>query len=83
MTKLLSSLFLALTITACAAETPEDPTDTEENLGTASSELKWTPLPDGWKDCVVNGQICRCSGDVVDCRTPKPIPPKTISLIAR
>lgn len=32
------------------------------------SEMKWTPLPDPWVACDINGMKCRCSGDVVDCR---------------
>ncbi len=42
----------------------------------ASSHVafRWTPPTGPFRDCVSYGQICRCRGNVMDCRNPRPVP---------
>jgi hypothetical protein len=87
MKRLIPCLLFASMVAACGAEVAPEEDESqsldvapeaaqEENLGTSSQELKWTPTNEPWYWCLVGLQICRCSGHVVDCRDPIPILPK-------
>lgn len=70
-------LVSAAALFACGGSVADEGQDGgTESVESTGGELIWKPLPDDWTDCTVNNQICRCSGDVVDCRNPRPIPPK-------
>lgn len=75
-------LAMVLAGAGCAVDADDGASTGEETVETTDAPLKWKPLPDPWVDCEVNGQICRCSGDVIDCRFPKPIPKKEASVLS-
>jgi hypothetical protein len=60
--------FLAACGGTAATDGEEGPQ--EEAVGTSEAPLIWKPTGEPWYDCLVGLQICRCSGDVVDCRKP-------------
>ncbi len=77
MKRVVFGLCSALVTAVLACGGAPDDQGPVESVDTTAEAMKWTPLPDPWKDCVVNKQICRCSGDVEDCRHPRPVPPVT------
>lgn len=70
----LVALLLSFSSLACASGTdlPEADADAppQEEVGKTDSELKWDPVDREWHNCLVGLQICRCSGNIIDCREP-------------
>jgi len=59
------TLGFMISLAACSAG-PDD--DLEEKSAQTEDAMKWKPIPQEWRDCEEGGMICRCAGDVIDCR---------------
>jgi hypothetical protein len=87
MKSLMTGLLCAFVVVGCNAAVSTEGDDGQdqqdetgdETVGTTQQAMKWTPRTDPWYNCLVGLQICRCSGNIIDCRNPIPIAPTMLS----
>jgi hypothetical protein len=67
------TMLLCLAIAACGSTSTEPTEDGQSEKSEKSEEaMKWKDPGGPWTDCRVRDQICKCRGDVEDCRNPRP-----------